>query len=227
MDTNLFSIISTKDNSSSVFSNRYNASYHSAYGAVQESEHVFINNGIKLFLEKHQQQNTIKILEVGFGTGLNCFLTLIENFKQNKNIEYHGVELHPLSESIINQLNYFNLHKSDYANQFKLIHSCEWNKPNLIQHNFQLLKHHSNIVEFKPSEKFNLIYYDAFAPNHQAELWTKDTFEKIYNLLLDNGILVTYCAQGQMKRNLKEVGFNVKALQGPPGKREMTVAFKI
>ncbi len=183
---------------------------------MEESLHVFINNGLKS-INNHK----IKILEFGLGTGLNALLSLL---KSSKKIKYVSIEKFPLDYTLINQLNYAKTKKE--KNLFEKIHSSDWNRKINITKSFTFKKIKIDFIEFQSKEKFNVIYYDAFSPSVQPELWTKEVFEKTFNLLDKEGVLVTYCAKGVVKRTLKEVGFEVISLPGPPGKREMTKAVK-
>lgn len=194
-----------------------NENYHSLHGAMQESAHVFIKNGLNYF----PPMQPLSIFEVGFGTGLNCLLTKILS---NTPIVYHAIELNPLPDSILTKLNYAE-NPSD-KNQFELIHAISWNEEKEVSNNFRLKKIKGDLKTFQTDTKYDLIYFDAFGPNAQPEMWTKDILSKMYSMLNTGGILVTYCAKGEVKRNLKEVGFEVEALPGPPGKREMTRAKK-
>jgi tRNA U34 5-methylaminomethyl-2-thiouridine-forming methyltransferase MnmC len=190
-----------------------NENYHSLHGAMQESVHVFIRNGLNFF----PPMQPLNIFEVGFGTGLNCLLTKILS---SSPIIYHAIETNPLPDSIIEKLNYAE-NPSD-KNQFELIHAISWNEEKEVSNNFRLKKIKLDLQSFQADSKYDLIYFDAFGPNAQPEMWTKDIFSKMYSMLNPGGILVTYCAKGEVKRIMKEVGFEVEALPGPPGKREMT-----
>ena len=222
MDT--LKLVVTNDGSNSVFSEKFNQQYHSLHGALQESLHVFIHAGLKF---KQQTLNEISILEIGFGTGLNALLTLIEISKSNTKINFTTIEKYPLATDIIEHLNYHNvISENNCAAFFNQLHACNWNAFNDITNSFSLIKMQIDIEEIIFKNEFDIIYFDAFAPNTQPELWTIAIFEKMYNALKSNGILVTYCAKGEVKRNLKAAGFEIEALPGPIGKREMTRATK-
>lgn len=215
----------TNDGSCTVKSERFHENYHSKWGAVQESQHVFIKNG----LEKIEKP-TVKILEMGFGTGLNALLSLIFASQNKQKIEYTTLELFPIKEDILEQLNYTNfLKKTEFENDFQDLHRLEWEITHKISSFFTFKKFNENLVnyQFSDIDQFDLIFYDAFSPEKQAELWTPEIFKKIYDSTEKNGRLVTYCAKGIVKRALKSVGFTVKAVTGPPGKREMIVAEKL
>lgn len=222
MDNISFKI--TGDGSHTLYVNDLGETYHSINGAIQESKHIFINSGFNYI-----KQTQFKILEVGFGTGLNAFLSLLECIKTKTKVDYTTLEVFPLSNEIIVQLNYSSELKSTpmETESFHLLHQVAWERYQKITPNFQLKKKKVELNNYQTTEQFDLIYFDAFAPQVQSEMWTKPVFEKMYNLLSDGGILVTYCAKGSVKRTLKEVGFTVENLPGPPGKREITRALKL
>lgn len=213
-------IIITKDGSNSLKSRFLNEQYHSKQGAITEAIHVYIVSGL------HQiQKPNISILEMGFGTGLNTFLTYCHSNNYAK-IEFDSIESEPISIETANQLNYLSiLEKLDLKPVFDNLHSCEWDKQLMISDNFYFTKWNTTIQEISFNKKYDLVYYDAFGPRVQPELWKPEIFAKIYDSLNDGGILVTYCANGQFKRDLASVGFEVKSIPGPPGKREITQAF--
>ena len=217
--------IETGDGSFTLRSGRFGATYHSVQGAGEESRHVFINNGLLPYLER-QATKRIRILEIGFGTGLNAFLTFLQAQEKLLGIDYHAVELYPVPVEIASRLNFTRNHSPEEHAAFLRMHECSWNSKVAISSNFELTKHLAKIEEFKGMQDFDLIYFDAFSPKEQPELWTEEIFKNMYALLGAHGRLVTYCAQGQMKRNLKAAGFSVKALKGFASKREMTVGEK-
>ena len=201
--------------------------YHSRDGAISESKHVFIENGLNHFLVKDTK--CIDILEVGFGTGLNALLTCLEAEKIQKNISYTGVEAFPLHKDIIKELNY-----SSFINEVKAeslyhsIHDARWNETKAITAFFTLYKLHQKIQDVQLEEnQYNLIYFDAFAPKKQSELWELELLKKLHLSLKTGGLFVTYAAAGQLKRNLRELEFEVHNPRGANGKREMTVARKL
>lgn len=218
------SLIKTRDGSNSLFSEQFNTSFHSLFGAIEESKHVFIEQGLKPLLNTEQKE--ISIIEIGFGTGLNTLLTIREVLQKPITINYHAVEFYPIAFEKINELNYF---KDDTTLDalFKKIHLQEWNQTRAVLPHFNLTKHWLQIEKFKIPIKADVIYFDAFSPREQPELWTEDIFLNMYSMLKWPGKLVTYCAQGQMKRNLKSAGFIVKALPGFANKREMTIGLKV
>ena len=213
----------TGDGSKTIFLPELNETYHSSNGAVQESRHIFIQNGLELVKKK----GAIRILEVGFGTGLNALLSASWAEKNNQPIHYIGIEAKPLSPELCFQLDY-PPHIGQNAEKIydALIH-CDWEIENQLTTHFSIQKREVKIQDFAAVENVDLIYFDAFGPRVQAEMWDITILEKMFQSLNAEGALVTYCAQGQFKRNLKAVGFQVEILPGPPGKREMTRATKI
>jgi tRNA U34 5-methylaminomethyl-2-thiouridine-forming methyltransferase MnmC len=214
----------TDDGSHSIYSKKYGVSYHSKFGALEESQHVFINAALRF---KAVIQQKISILEIGFGTGLNTFVTFFEAKKRNLIIDYKAVEAYPISIKQAEQLNYSNLLEPEESSDvFMKLHQAPWNTPFKLNEQFiieKILKRFQ-VIDF--DNQFDIIYFDAFAPDAQPELWSEDILAKMYKALLPDGILVTYCAKGSVKRSLKGVGFTVEALPGPPRKREMTRATK-
>jgi len=216
----------TNDGSPTLYIPELDEHYHSTHGAVQEAKHVFIENGLKLMAKKSH----LTILEVGLGCGLNALLTCIE--AQNKPatlINYYGVEGFPLSREENKKIDFSEqINDTNYLELYEKIIQSNWNETVQITSNFHLHKIESLLQNFVFSnQSFDIIYYDAFGPRAQAEMWEKSIFEPLFDALNTNGILVTYCAQGQFKRNLRDIGFTVEARPGPPGKREMTVAKKL
>lgn len=224
-DSHPVSFVVTDDRSHTLFSERFKATYHSTRGAVSESKHVFIQNGLQ-YVHEQFHLNQISILEVGFGTGLNAFMTYLYAKEKGLHIEYHSVEAYPVPISAASQLNYTSEFTEAERIVFNQLHQQEWNKKEQISNSFYLKKQLTLLEEFIPSEKYHLIYFDAFSPSEQPHLWTEDIFKNMYQSLHTNGVLVTYSAQGQMKRNMKRVGFNIQPLPGAIGKREMTRGLK-
>jgi len=212
----------TADGSSTLFVPSLNEHYHSTHGALQESVHVFIKNGLLQITTP-----ALTILEIGFGTGLNALLTAIQSKKTNQKIEYTSVEKYPLSADEILVLNYSELLSEENAGKlFSDIHKVPFEEKVAITPNFTLQKIEKDFLNIDSQKAFDLIYFDAFAPEKQPKLWTETMFSKMFAALKPGGFLVTYCAKGQVKRNMKSVGFKVEALPGPPGKREMTKALR-
>lgn len=216
-------IIVTDDNSKTLLIPELNETYHSTKGALTEAQHVFIKEGL-LF----SNQKALNIFEMGFGTGLNAILTLKESFNTSANINYHSVESHPLEQSILEKVSYIkDLGINEMAAYYQQMHSAVSGEKQILTTNFHFLKWISKIEYLALNEGFyDIIFYDAFGPKVQPELWDTPILQKMHKSLKTGGFLVTYCAQGQFKRNLKSIGFDVKSLPGPPGKREMTRAFK-
>lgn len=224
--THRTSLVITKDNSHTLFSEQFGATYHSTHGAVQESMHVFIKNGLEFYVNEHNAQS-VSILEIGFGTGLNAFLTFEFIKEKQVSVNYQSVEAFPISLEDVKKLNYTDEMDNTTKESFLKMHQCEFGIKTSIDTFFYLTKHHYMIENFRSDNRFDIIYFDAFSPTQQPELWTEEIFKNMFQLMNPNGILVTYCAQGQMKRNMKAAGFDVKSLSGPPGKREMTRAKRL
>jgi tRNA U34 5-methylaminomethyl-2-thiouridine-forming methyltransferase MnmC len=218
---NTIKIIVTEDGSHSLLNEALDETYHSRHGAVRESWHVFIDHGFS-YLAGKQNTGPVSILEVGFGTGLNALLTATESARTDTIVSYTSLETFPLGREVWESLNY-----SDPLNLFKAIHEVEWQKWHEINSCFRLLKLEKSLltVNLAP-QQFDLIYFDAFAPNKQPEMWELRILEKVVNSLKPGGVFVTYCAKGQLKRDLKSLGLTVESLTGPPGKREMVRALK-
>ena len=215
-------ILQTLDGSTTIHLPDWNESYHSKHGAIQEAYHVFIKNGLNTF-----NCQPVCLLEIGFGTGLNAFITYLEAKKSKQKIDYYGVEAYPISSEEILQMNYVTeLNATSEREVFKLIHDCEWEINNEINAFFTLTKRKQFFEQIKDVDKFDLIYFDAFGYRVQPELWSTEIFRKMYKSLKSKGTLVTYAARGVVKRSLIEVGFKVEKLPGPPGKREMFRATK-
>lgn len=224
MNKNLELII-TKDGSHSIYNSALNETYHSVGGAIQESEHIYIQHGFKSL---SVETNPIKILEIGFGTGLNAILTLKEAVNEKLQILYTTLEPYPLSEEIIKALNYPSYFRESFLKEkFFVLHSCPWEENNQITPDFLFIKEQIKIEEFNTEEKFDLVYYDAFAPSKQADIWDINNLKKVKDMMKVGGILITYCSNGKFKRDLKEAGFTIESLPGPLGKREITRAVAV
>lgn len=216
--------IITKDGSHTISIPEMNVTYHSHHGAIQESMHVFIEAGLK-YVSANLQEPWINIFEMGFGTGLNALLSLIEAERCQLKIHYTAVELFPLQEKEINLLNYCEqLDRQNLKPVFHQLHQCEWGKDIFITPFFTLHKIRMDLINLSAYQPVNLIYYDAFAPAAQPELWTKEVFEKLISLLVPGGVLVTYCSKGDVRRAMQAVGFSIEKIPGPKGKREMVRA---
>lgn len=217
-------IIVTKDGSKTIYFPDIDENYHSKHGALQESKHVFLKHGLNHFLGKEQ----IKVFEVGFGTGLNALLTINFALENQKKIIYHTIEAYPITLREVDELNYKSFFDNPLiADLSTTIHTLEWDKEVELLEGFQFQKIHEKLQNhLLPENYYDCIFFDAFAPRVQDELWTEAVFQKMFDCLITDGLLVTYCAKGQVKRNLKQVGFVVESVEGPPGKREMTLAWK-
>ena len=215
-------IIKTSDGSTTIHIPEWNEQYHSIHGAIQEANHVYINNGLK-----YKFSNEIAVLEIGFGTGLNSFMTFLATQNKELLIEYVGVEAYPILEEELLKLNYVaELGASQFAKIFESFHSCSWEEKHQITSHFTLLKRKQFFHEIEDENKFDVIYFDAFGARVQPELWTEEIFFKMFLALKPEGVLVTYAAKGSVRRAMQSVGFNVERLPGPPGKREMLRAIK-
>lgn len=215
-------IVKTKDESSTLFVPELNQHYHSVHGAIQESQHVFIDAGFNF----KSESKDLKIFEVGFGTGLNSFMTSTVSKEKKVDCEYWAIEKYPLSEIEFPLLNYPNLLNTDSDSlNFDLLHTSTWEELNRINEYFQLKKLRGDLKSIElPLNYFDIIYFDAFAPSSQADLWTIEIFEKMFSCLKNEGVLVTYCVKGDVRRNMKAAGFKVDKIPGPLGKREMARA---
>jgi tRNA U34 5-methylaminomethyl-2-thiouridine-forming methyltransferase MnmC len=215
-------IVTTSDGSKTIYLEDWDEHYHSKHGAIQEAYHVFIKNGLSLF-----DSGSISILEMGFGTGLNALITLMEAERTNLNIRYTGVEAYPISPKELGQLNYITELKANaFQSVFEKMHSCPWEIDCSISNNFVLHKKQMNFLDIETKALFDLVYFDAFGARVQPELWTETIFEKMFRALKKDGILVTYAAKGSVRRAMQSVGLIVERLPGPPGKREMLRARK-
>ncbi len=224
---NELEIITTSDGSHSLLNKTLNETYHSTHGAIQESIHVFIKNGLEFFLQQ-DKQSEIKILEVGFGTGLNALLTLQYSLAHSVKIQYESLEAFPIDTQTASKLNYApSLNFPDAEKYFGLLHQSSWNDLNVITDSFKLLKRHVQIQDVGlGTDKFDVIYFDAFAPSKQPEMWELPILQKVVRSMKTKSVFVTYCAKGQLKRDLKSLGLIVETLAGPPGKKEMVRATK-
>jgi len=216
-------ILITSDGSTTIHLTDWDESYHSKHGAIQEAYHVFIKNGLSLFNGK-----SVSILEIGFGTGLNAFITYLEAKKVNQTIEYVGVEAYPVQVEEALQMNYVSeLNASDEIDVFNKMHESNWEEKQLISDDFSLTKRKQFFQDISDENAFDLIYFDAFGFRVQPELWSLEIFHRMYNALKTNGVLVTYACRGSIKRAMLECGFKVEKLPGAPGKREMLRGTKL
>ena len=215
-------IIQTLDGSTTIHLKEWDECYHSKHGAIQEAQHVFIQNGLSLF-----PNQSVSILEIGFGTGLNAFITLLESKKLHQSIHYVGVEAYPVNAAEVLAMNYVTeLNAISDEALFKKMHESNWDEKVVLHPEFDLTKRKQFFDEIDAVEEFDLIYFDAFGYRVQPELWSTAIFKKMFTALRPGGKLVTYAARGVVKRSMIEVGFTVEKLAGPPGKREMFRASK-
>jgi tRNA U34 5-methylaminomethyl-2-thiouridine-forming methyltransferase MnmC len=215
-------LILTSDGSHTIYVPELNEHYHSIHGAVQESSHIFIRNGLEVC-----KADPLSIFEVGFGTGLNALLTAVNCSSGNRKVNYTAIEKYPLDRSIISSLNHHQFAGEKGKEIFNMIHSAPWKISTNICKNFNLKKIESDLTKEQPEGRYDLIYFDAFGPDKQPGIWTRQIFEGISSVTNKNGIFVTYSAKGDVKRNLIACGFDVMLLPGPPGKRQMIRAVKI
>ncbi|MCY1239043.1 tRNA 5-methylaminomethyl-2-thiouridine biosynthesis bifunctional protein MnmC [compost metagenome] len=216
-------IIQTSDGSTSILLPEWNETYHSKFGAIQEAKHVFIKNGLSLF-----QGQSVSILEIGFGTGLNAFITYLEAKDFRQKIEYTGIEAYPVSEEDASKMNYVSeLDAEKDKAVFLKMHQSEWNEKVFLAPNFLLEKQNIKFQEIADENKYDLIYFDAFGYRVQPELWSLEIFQIMFKALKREGILVTYACRSSIKKAMVEAGFAVEKLAGPPGKREMLRARKL
>jgi tRNA U34 5-methylaminomethyl-2-thiouridine-forming methyltransferase MnmC len=214
-------IIKTNDGSTTIHLPEWDESYHSKHGAIQEAYHVFIKNGLSLF-----EGQSIAVLEIGFGTGLNCFITYLESKKNNQTIDYVGVEAYPVTLDEAMMMNYANEINANENNLFRQLHECHWDHENVLSDTFTLTKRKQFFQDIKDVAAYDLIYFDAFGFRVQPELWSEDIFAAMFKALKPNGVLVTYACRTSIKKAMFSAGFSVEKLPGAPGKREMLRATK-
>lgn len=212
----------TEDGSKTIYIPELDENYHSTHGALQEAQHVFIRHGLNFFSDQ-----PLHILEIGFGTGLNTLLTAIEALDRQP-ISYTGLEAYPVEADILKEMDYTGVIPHPRTAAFyQAMHELPFGTSCALHANFELLKIEEKLEAYEPELSFfDLIYFDAFGPRAQEDMWAQEHFAKLFRALKPGGVLVTYCAKGQVKRDLKAVGFELEALPGPPGKREMIRAHK-
>lgn len=211
----------TADGSHTLFIPSMDEHYHSVNGAVQESRHVFIEAGMH-----RVEKDAFHVMEIGFGTGLNAFLTLLEASCLTKRVVYHSVELYPLQTALVQTLNYPEVICKEKASLFYALHEAEWDTFVPITSFFTLHKIAGDSNRISLPEHIDLIYFDAFAPDKQPGMWNQAIFNRLYEHTATNGILTTYCAKGVVRRMMQEAGYAVERIPGPPGKREMLRAIR-
>lgn len=223
-------IIETEDGSNTLYVPELHEHYHSVHGAVQESMHIFIQAGVAFFTEmtagRFTASSPLYILEAGFGTGLNAYLTCIHATQMKLPIEFHTLEKYPLTSEETEKLNYTATASNEERKYFQELHACPWEEIHHINPYFKICKHLTDLRNICFENQFHIIFFDAFNPDVQPHLWNVDTLTRYYNALQPGGILVTYCVKGCVKRALREIGFTLERLPGPPGKREMLRATK-
>lgn len=215
-------IVQTRDGSTTIHIEDWDECYHSRFGAIQEAQHVFIKKGLSLF-----ENEFVSILEIGFGTGLNAFITFLEYPKLNQKINYVGVEGYPVTLEEAGLMNYVTeLNAENEKTVFDQLHQCKWEETTELRKDFLFTKRNQFFADIKDKGKYDLIYFDAFGYDVQPELWSAEIFKIMFESLKNKGVLVTYAARGVIKRNMIEAGFTVEKLEGAPGKREMFRANK-
>ena len=216
-------IIPTSDGSKTLYLPEINEQYHSVNGARTESEYVFIKKGF----HQHQEKSPV-VFEVGFGTGLNALLTAIQAEKEQRKTTYFTIEKYPLDKTVIDQLNYGQLFSEQAKQWYEKIHTCPWNEMVEISPWFFMKKMKLDIITSSLAElaPIDIVYFDAFGPDKQPEMWTPEIFKKIYNQCSPESIFVTYSAKGEVRRQLSQTGFEMERLPGPPGKKQMLRGIK-
>ena len=234
-------IITTADGSKTIQIEEWNEQYHSVHGAIQEANHVYIKQGLLFCFDRQKpskermdtaetsanSSRKLSILEIGFGTGLNAFLTLLQADEHQIDVRYTGVEAFPISPDEMAALNYTEqLEVSEKNAIFKEMHTIAWENDTRLTPYFSLHKQQKLFKDITDTNQFDLIYFDAFGARLQPELWTESIFQIMFDALKENGVLVTYAAKGSVRRAMQAVGFTIEKLAGPPGKREMLRARK-
>lgn len=220
-------IIVTADGSHSVAVPELGVTYHSTHGAIQESQHIFIEAGLQYVNKKRNNSADLSIFEMGLGTGLNALVTLCAANQQQQKIYYESIEPWPLEASTYNLLNYCEqLKRPGLETVFSQIHACPWNSVIKISPFFSFKKINTSLAEYTFNQGFDIIYFDAFAPDIQPELWTADVFKKLYQGMHVNAVLTTYCSKSIVRKAMAEAGLQVTKIPGPPHKREMVRAVK-
>lgn len=218
---NILKLVCTSDGSHTILVPELNEHYHSVNGAVLESSVVYIANGFSSC-----DKNPVRIFEVGFGTGLNALLTMAESIKVNRSVSYTAIDRYPLPLETANELNHWQFAGEKGREYFRSLHDAGWGNKVEINENFSLYKIEADLITYELSGSYDLIYFDAFAPSKQPEMWEEGIIKKISSITSTGGIFVTYSSRGELKRLLKKNGFSVTLLPGPPGKREVIRAIK-
>lgn len=218
-----YTIIPTADGSKTIFIPEINEQYHSVNGAITESEYIFVNKGFTF-----RKKNNPVVFETGFGAGLNALLTALNAEKTNRHTTYYAIEKHPLPHEITQALAYGDIISEEAANIYEKIHLCEWEKTVAITPHFNIHKIKADLIDysFNALPMFDIVYFDAFAPDKQPEMWTPAIFKKIYTQSAPEAVFVTYSAKGEIRRQLANIGFEVERLSGPPGKKHILRGIK-
>lgn len=220
-------LITTEDGSHSLYHEELQETYHSFHGAYRESIHVFMLYGLDSWLARNPRKYPIRVFEVGFGTGLNAWLALVWAEQNQIPVLYHTIEPFPLEKEVYSQLNYIEHDHGiwHYHKYFNALHEAPWNEGGPVSEYFNMKKDKVTLEEAQlyPSD---VVFFDAFAPSKQPDLWKKEILEKVTDAMRPGAVFTTYCAKGQLKRDLKELGLVTETLPGPPGKKEMTRAWK-
>ena len=221
-------IITTGDGSHTLFSEQFNEVYKSRHGAIEESKHVFMKEGLEYVLSSRVGEEAVRIFELGFGTGLNAMLTMLEAEKRNIKIDYTTIELYPVDIDTIKALNYTQQLGYEYCyGPYHSLHLVRWNETHQVTPHFAFKKIQDSVFNCQlPTTNYQLIYFDAFAYTHQPEIWSAEVFRKMYDALEPNGTLVTYSSKVVVRRAMEEAGFTIEKIPGPPGRREMVRAHK-
>ncbi|MCD7849409.1 MAG: tRNA (5-methylaminomethyl-2-thiouridine)(34)-methyltransferase MnmD [Parabacteroides sp.] len=212
----------TADGSHTLFIPEMDEHYHSVNGALQESRHVFIEAGLH-----RQTKKDITVFEVGFGTGLNALLTLLDAEESDRAVNYYSIELYPLEPALVQALNYGEMVCPEKESLFRALHAAAWNEAAAITERFTLYKIQGDSNTCDLPDGIDLVYFDAFAPDKQPEMWNQEIFDRLYAHMAEGGILTTYCAKGVVRRMMQKAGYSVERIPGPPGKREMLRAMKL
>lgn len=216
-------IESTADGSHTLFVPSLNEHYHSVNGARQESDHIFIKSAFEV-----SSKDIVNILEIGFGTGLNAYLTLQASQSQSRKVNYTSLELYPLPLTVTEKLNYSDQDSEEDKILFRKLHEVSWEEENELTALFHITKIQTDFTKMSwtVTQPYDIIYFDAFAPDKQPDMWNQSVFDYLYNNTTSGGILTTYCAKGIVRRMMQQAGYLVERLPGPPGKREMLRATK-
>lgn len=218
-------IITTADGSKTIHFPDWNESYHSKHGAIQEAMHVYILAGLDYRIKRHNDK-ALSILEIGFGSGLNAFLSSIYAKQNRLKLNYHTIEKYPLSHQIIDKVNYAEILNVNIL-EFTKLHDVEWEESIEIDEFFRLKKIQTDLLSFESQDCYDVIFFDAFGPRVQTELWENPVLQKCFDMMAKNAVWLTYSCKGSVRRDLLNIGFEVEKIPGPPGKREMLRATKI